>query len=255
MRSLNTTPTTLFYYLVIAICVFFSCSSSLPSRTQNQFRPLTQGESVYLARYNPCACGLGETQFSVELSQIAQEDLEELKAQRLTQGSIPMSTISIPLSIVRNDQKTPQKEDQEIIINDQSLSLRLSQSAVVAAKIQQNPRQDLSTQRSWERIEVTSAHPLNRAPNPPRKDPTAPASKFSPTKNTIEVPTEVNTLDRLDEDTLKQISLWRNLWLWWPQNPDAYLLLRINLKDYSRGLTGHILHRGELLDIEVILDP
>jgi hypothetical protein len=243
------------YLLILVTWLLLSCSSSLPSRYQDKPRSLTQGELIYLARYNPCACGMGDAQFSIELSPISKEDFEELMAKLLT--LTPTSLVMLPSKLRAQylGQQILNTPVQETSASDQSLSIDLNQSALMALMIRQHSSKDKKIQRYWERVELTSVRLLKRAQTTQDKEQALQRSPPSMDHQDTPDLTMGDLPERLDEENQRHLRMWRNIWRWWPKNPHLYLVLRVNLNEYSRRLTGHILHRGDFIDLEVIPKP
>ena len=243
------------YLVILVTWLLFSCSSSLPSRYQDKLRSLAQGELIYLARYNPCACGMGDAQVSIELSPISKEDFEELTAKLLTLTPASLTVLSSKLRAQHLGQQILDTHVQEASASDQSLSIDLNQSALMALMIRQDSSKNEKIQRYWERVELTSGHLLKRAQTSQGKEQTLQNSPSSPDHQDTPDLTVGGLPERLDEEHQRHLRRWRSIWRWWPKNPHLYLVLRINLKEYSRRLTGHVLHRGDLIDLEVIPKP
>ena len=236
------------YLLLILTGVMPSCSSSLSSRAPERAPPLTQGERVYLARYNPCACVIGEAEVSVELSPIAQEDLERLRVQ-LSQLDL---TSSKPTK--SKEERTLPAPDREA--DTQSSSTQFDQSAHLTSMMSAAPISALWSQtRSWERVELTSADALKYRPMIRQKESSRPLALSDPDSDARDLQRDLESPEVLNEEAQRRAELWHALWRWWPQNAQRHLLLRVQLQAYSQELTGHMIRQGELLNVEVSFSP
>ena len=198
---------------------------------------------------------MGDAQFSIELSPISKEDFEELTAKLLTFTPASLAVLSSKLRAQYLGQQILETPAQETSASTQSLSIDLNQSALMALMIRQHSSKNEKIQRHWERVELTSGHILKRAQTSQDKEQLLQRSPSSPDHQDTPDLTVDDLPERLNEEHQRHLRIWRNIWRWWPKHPHLYLVLRIHLKEYSRRLTGHVLHRGDLIDLEVISKP
>lgn len=242
--------------VILSAGLTISCSSSRSLSTQDKPRPLPQGERLYLARYNPCTCFTGEAYVSAELSPISSEDLEVLKSEASIHSSEErQSTLPHPNDISQKPQEASVTHTQRVSRDATPTTNQMSQSASIALMIYRRVARQRQNKLIWERVEMISTEVQTHGSLPQLKR--SQARVYPPSRQSSESPEEsldAEASDALTEDIQRRIIEWHRVWSWWPQNPHAYLLLRVQIKEYSSMLSGHVLRKGDLRNIAVRID-